>query len=79
MLRDNNVPDIAHEISHNTLDEITSPTEAISFQEPFKQIAASGAGGLGLGASIDVEQMPLVTITLAEGEPNELPIEPVGP
>lgn len=64
-------------VHHDSLSEINGPVADVVQPAEARDIAASGAGGLGLGASIDIEWMKLIKVVIPDGEPNPMPIDPV--
>ena len=56
---------IVRDLQTLTLAGILAPFDPKTFAEGLKDIAASGAGGLGLGASIDVERCDPVDVDLS--------------
>jgi len=69
-LRSDGSSGIESELTSDSLTALTRPLGPVDFIGPFKDIAASGAGGLGLGASIDVEWMKLHMVDVpVDGNP----------
>ncbi len=64
-LDEQGVVSVIGEIQNLTLAGINDPIKADVFDEGAIDIAASGAGGLGLGASIDVERCEPVEVNLS--------------